>query len=74
MSIETATVEDLKKWLESLEGCCLKHPQDYQREEAETVVNWDGSYSADSTVYGIYKTKAGKFGVVMDSSDYTGHG
>jgi hypothetical protein len=71
---ENATVEELKAWLESLEGCCLAHPQDYKREDVESVVNWDGSESADSEVYGIYKTKAGKFGVVKDYSDYTGHG
>ena len=69
----TGTVEDVKKWLESLEDCCLRHPQDYQREDVAEVVKWSG-YSGDSTEYGIYRTKANKYAVVVDSSDYTGHG
>ena len=66
-------LEEFKKTLKELEGCCLAHPQDFAVDDVVEVVEWSGP-SGDSTEYGLYKTAAGRFGVVIDYSDYTGHG
>lgn len=75
-SFEEEWVINMKEFIEflqSLANCCLKHPTDFDPNDIAEVIHGP-NYSQDSTEYSMYKTLNGKVGVVIDSSDYTGHG
>lgn len=70
---EVKQLADFCENLNSLNRCCLRHGSVQDPQDVARVIKWSGP-SSDSTEYGIFQLKTGAFGVLVESSDYTGHG
>jgi hypothetical protein len=66
-------LEGFKENVQFLNGCCLRHGDVADVSKIARLINWSGP-SGDSTEYGIFQHEDKRFGVIVDSSDYTGHG
>ena len=85
MRMEPQTREQiLQKHGDMLAGCCLDHPEpDWSGAIVKKVIRWwdhseglDKDYPGDSdgSRIAMFLTDDGRFGVLEDSEDYTGHG
>ncbi len=79
--ITNEKLDEFKKHIEYLNGCCLKHGAVANPADIARLIKWsvEGSeewgYSAqDCTVYAIFQIKSKAFCVLTESADYTGHG
>lgn len=70
---EKDELKNFKDNLVFLNGCCLKHGAVADPEDVARVIKWSG-VSGDSTEYGIFQLKSKAFAVLVEASDYTGHG
>lgn len=68
------SLEDFKIEMDRLQGCCLKHPEDYQVDQIVHVEYWVESIPDEATGYAIFRLKDGRWGSMDESQDYTGHG
>lgn len=71
--VDKPDLTEFRDTVKFLNTCCLQHPGGLNPEEIERVIKWSGP-SGDSTEYGLFQLKTKAFGVLVDSSDYTGHG
>lgn len=64
---------EFREHIKFLNTCCLTHGAVQNPEDVERVIRWSGP-SGDSTEYGIFQLRTKAFAVLVESSDYTGHG
>lgn len=70
-------MEDLTKFKEEmtfLQGCCLVHPEDYKIDLIAEVELWVQSVPDEEEGYALFKLTDGRYGVLKEGQDYTGHG
>ena len=81
----TITMDELRATYASLSDCCLHEPQWSPDDVAEVLaVAWTGDesggwrrgekQSTESLSYTVVRLTDGRFGLLADSEDYTGHG
>jgi hypothetical protein len=81
----TITVDELRSTFASLTECCLHDPQWSPDDVAEVLaVVWEGDESGgwqrgekqatESQAYTVVRLSDGRYGLLADSEDYTGHG
>ena len=71
--VDKPDLQEFKDTIKFLNDCCLKHGAVADPEDVLRVIKWSGP-SGDSTEYGLFQLKSKAFAVLVDSSDYTGHG
>lgn len=65
-------LQDFKKHWEMLLHCCLSHPKDVDINDISEVLFWEIAQDGDGGA--ICRLKNGKFLVLTEYADYTGHG
>lgn len=82
----TITIDDLRGTYESLASCCLHNPEWSPDDVTEVLCTvWSGEDTGsewrtgektctESASYTVVKLTGGRFGLLAESEDYTGHG
>ena len=82
----TITIEDLRSTYDSLAACCLHDPQWSPDDVTEVVAMvWEGDDTggmwkpgektcSESESYTVVRLKDGRYGLLAEGEDYTGHG
>jgi hypothetical protein len=72
--IKDFDVEDGQDQLRFLLTCCMTNAQ-FQPDDITHVRDaYDADYGGDRDGFRIFELQDGKFGVLQDGEDYTGHG
>lgn len=69
-------LEDFRKEVDYLMGCCLKHPlpEPIRTSNIVDVEMWVQSVPDEKTGYALFRMADGQWGTLIESQDYTGHG
>lgn len=73
MTTDRDELTEFREHITFLNGCCLRHGAVQNPDDITRVIKWSGP-SGDSTEYGLFQIRTGAFAVLVESSDYTGHG
>lgn len=71
---ESPSLSDFKEYMTFLQGCCLKHPIDYEVSKIIAVDSWVQSIPDEASGGAIFKLDDDRWGAMEESQDYTGHG
>jgi hypothetical protein len=71
----TSTVEELREAFESLSRCCLSSEVDgFDPVRVVAHGGDEGGYGPEGSGLAIFENSDGRYGVLEDSEDSTGHG
>lgn len=69
----TNLVDDLRTDFDSLAGCCLSGERECF-DPVRVMAHWSSGPDTDRSGAVIFENADGRFGVIEDGEDYTGHG
>lgn len=74
MLIAKPTVDELFDRMESLTGCCLHRASIPPKPDVAEVLRMADDEQDESESFWLFRFHDGRYGVLQETSDYTGHG